>query len=139
MTELHTCPCCGYKVFPDRPGSYDICPICFWEDDMVQLAFPDLSGGANKVSLISGQASFILYGVSEERFSRNVRRPKDTDIRDILWRPINVESDRLLSWGNSEDHQKWDSVKGEDLGSRIYYWSSEYWLNKNAPLIRRSS
>ena len=100
---------------------------------MVQLAFPDLSGGANKVSLIEGQASFILHGVSEERFSRNVRQPKSTDIRDTSWRPVNVESDQLLSWDNSEDHQKWDSMKNEDLGRRIYYWSSDYWLNGNAP------
>ncbi|WP_248129036.1 CPCC family cysteine-rich protein [Pseudomonas sp. W2Aug9] len=27
---MFTCPCCGYAVFEEHPGSYDICPICFW-------------------------------------------------------------------------------------------------------------
>ncbi|WP_373889607.1 CPCC family cysteine-rich protein [Massilia sp. MB5] len=27
MDSMFTCPCCGYEVFPDHPGSYDICPI----------------------------------------------------------------------------------------------------------------
>ncbi|NIP43329.1 MAG: hypothetical protein GWN61_14025, partial [candidate division Zixibacteria bacterium] len=34
---IYTCPCCGYRTLDDPPGSYDICGICFWEDDTVQL------------------------------------------------------------------------------------------------------
>ncbi|MGE7024447.1 CPCC family cysteine-rich protein [Solibacillus cecembensis] len=27
---------CGYRAFDDEPpGTYDICKICFWEDDGV--------------------------------------------------------------------------------------------------------
>lgn len=29
---LEPCPCCGYMTL-DRRGAYDICPVCFWEDD----------------------------------------------------------------------------------------------------------
>ncbi len=36
----YPCPCCGYLVFTEPPGSYTICPICFWEDDISQLRFP---------------------------------------------------------------------------------------------------
>lgn len=29
-----TCPCCGYKTMKGKPpGTYEICEICFWEDD----------------------------------------------------------------------------------------------------------
>src|SRR5579885_3179586 len=28
----YSCPCCGYKTLDER-GGYDICPVCFWEDD----------------------------------------------------------------------------------------------------------
>jgi len=28
----YSCPCCGYLTLPER-GAYDICPVCFWEDD----------------------------------------------------------------------------------------------------------
>jgi hypothetical protein len=46
------CPCCGYRTFRDPGyGSYDLCPVCFWEDDDLQLSEPDYRGGANDVSL----------------------------------------------------------------------------------------
>ena len=28
----YACPCCGFLTLPSR-GGYDICPVCFWEDD----------------------------------------------------------------------------------------------------------
>ncbi|TQS22234.1 hypothetical protein FLX08_09150 [Microbispora hainanensis] len=28
----HACPCCGYLTLDSR-GWYQICPVCFWEDD----------------------------------------------------------------------------------------------------------
>src|SRR5579863_7782582 len=28
----YRCPCCHYKTLEER-GGYDICPVCFWEDD----------------------------------------------------------------------------------------------------------
>lgn len=46
-----TCPVCGLEDAFDEPGGYDICERCGWEDDAVQSANPDLSGGANKESL----------------------------------------------------------------------------------------
>lgn len=34
----YKCPCCGFYTFKQKPaGSYDICPVCFGEDDMIQL------------------------------------------------------------------------------------------------------
>lgn len=27
-----TCLCCGYRTLDER-GIFDICPVCFWEDD----------------------------------------------------------------------------------------------------------
>ena len=35
----YPCPCCVYLMFGAPPGSYDICKICFWEDDLSQLRF----------------------------------------------------------------------------------------------------
>jgi hypothetical protein len=28
------------------PGSYEICSVCFWEDDGVQFRWPTIAGGA---------------------------------------------------------------------------------------------
>ncbi len=46
----HICPCCGKYMFPDY-DSFDICPVCSWEDDFLQEKEPDLAGGANEHSL----------------------------------------------------------------------------------------
>jgi hypothetical protein len=70
------CPCCEFLTLPEEQrGSYEICPVCFWEDDAVQLAEPELAGGANKVSLNQARENFKRHGVSELRFSEHVRRP----------------------------------------------------------------
>lgn len=45
------CPVCGQYEFKSGPGSYEICPICGWEDDKAQYKDPNLKGGANKLSL----------------------------------------------------------------------------------------
>jgi len=57
--KKYPCPCCGNIVHDQPPGSYSICPVCTWEDDIIQLRWPDYSGGANGPSLIAAQSSFF--------------------------------------------------------------------------------
>lgn len=76
------CPCCGYKTLgKEPPGTYDICEICFWEDDDVQFYDPDYEGGANEPSLRQYQKGFI-----EERFVK--RKPNEKDERNPNWEPL---------------------------------------------------
>ncbi len=68
--------CCGYLTLDEAPtGTYDICKVCFWEDDGVQFRDPDYEGGANKVSLHQARQNFREHGVSETRFKPYVRPP----------------------------------------------------------------
>lgn len=53
----YPCPCCANKTI-DEPGCYEICPVCGWEDDPVQSADPDFSGGANSPSLNEAKRAF---------------------------------------------------------------------------------
>ena len=46
-TKVIKCPCCGKSTVLE----YDICNICNWENDPVQLEKPELRGGANEMSL----------------------------------------------------------------------------------------
>lgn len=46
----HNCPICGKHEFSEN-GSFEICPVCGWEDDNLQLKHPDYDGGANDMSL----------------------------------------------------------------------------------------
>jgi hypothetical protein len=128
---MYPCPCCGYEVFGTPPGSYDICPICFWEDDIVQLVFPDLAGGANQCSLIEGQQNFAAFGACEIRIKDQVRAPKKSDTRDPAWRPLQPARDHFLKWGAKEDHEKWLVVK-DSRTLCLYYWLPEYWLAYNS-------
>jgi hypothetical protein len=54
--DAYPCACCGFLVFSEPPGSHEICELCGWEDDLVQLRFPGLRGGANACSLAECQA-----------------------------------------------------------------------------------
>ncbi|MBE0542645.1 MAG: hypothetical protein IH623_14900 [Verrucomicrobia bacterium] len=83
-----TCPCCGYRTFRRRPGNYEICHVCFWEDDPVQLLDPWYPGGANNVSLQEAQQNYAQIGVSEPKFKPNVKGVLSGDARDPLWRPV---------------------------------------------------
>lgn len=56
--DAYPCPCCGFLVFSE-PGSHEICDICGWEDDPVQLRFPGLRGGANACSLAECQVQAL--------------------------------------------------------------------------------
>lgn len=53
----YPCPCCGNKTI-DELGCYEICPVCGWEDDPVQSADPDFSGGANSSNLNEAKRAF---------------------------------------------------------------------------------
>ena len=46
-TDKIKCPCCGKTMVSE----HDICEVCFWQNDPVQLYDPDFSGGANMMSL----------------------------------------------------------------------------------------
>ena len=89
IQKLYPCPCCGYLTLPEEAdGTYEICPICFWEDDGVQLNDPDYEGGANTVSLKQAQRNFLEFGASEKRFVRKVLQSTGDDVRDSNWKPL---------------------------------------------------
>lgn len=53
MTEKndsHICPVCGEHMF-EMYASFDVCPVCGWEDDAVQEEYPDWEICANVMSL----------------------------------------------------------------------------------------
>lgn len=53
----HKCPICNKHEFPDR-NSYDICPVCGWEDYTEQEDYPDDDLGPNNMSLNEYKAKY---------------------------------------------------------------------------------
>ena len=117
--KQYPCPCCGYMSFNEPPGSYDICEICFWEDDPVQLRFP-FTGGAN-IPLVQAQANFAAYGVSANRLKPHVRPVMEGDIRDPKWRPYDPAQDSAKT-EVLEGLDYFDAACKTEGSEELYYW-----------------
>lgn len=61
--KSYRCPCCKFKTLFGR-GSYEICPVCFWEDDgQDEHDAEEVRGGPNHdLSLRQAQINFREYG-----------------------------------------------------------------------------
>lgn len=70
----HACPCCGFNTLDGR-GEYDICPVCWWEDDGQDNDDANVvRGGPNgTLSLTRARINFLATGIFE---------PSRTDLRD---------------------------------------------------------
>ncbi|PJZ59076.1 CPCC family cysteine-rich protein [Leptospira barantonii] len=73
------CPCCGYLTFEEESGSFEICPVCYWENDNVQNDDPSYSGGANRISLELAKENYIRFGAKEKDYVTLVRKPKEDE------------------------------------------------------------
>jgi Cysteine-rich CPCC len=92
--EPYPCPCCGYLTLGSR-GNYEICDVCFWEDD----GHDDhndgrLFGGPNGgVTLAAARRNFETFGACDERSIYRVRPPEPAEIpADGSGRPIPPEA-----------------------------------------------
>jgi methylenetetrahydrofolate reductase (NADPH) len=75
------CPCCGYKTLSVR-GGFQICEVCFWEDDgQDDDDADDVRGGPNgDLSLTLGRANYLEFGASRLQDLRHVRLPRPDEI-----------------------------------------------------------
>ncbi len=95
--KKYQCLCCGYKTLDSR-GEFDICPVCFWEDDtyfnycgkpmtsmyhdgepaMEELL--DIPSGANHgLTLRAAQENYRLFGACEKDMLPHVRKPHSSE------------------------------------------------------------
>ncbi|MCL4271554.1 MAG: hypothetical protein KJZ72_18495 [Anaerolineales bacterium] len=109
---IFSCPSCGFVVFNEPAGSYDICPICNWEDDHVQLDNPVLRGGANGTSPFDYQQEVLVKVPVEIREHNGYKRhPK--------WRPLTEEDYRPKS-DIPKSGLEYFQAAGQDTPP--YYW-----------------
>ncbi len=72
----YSCPCCHNLTLSEPPpGNYEICPVCYWEDDAAQFNDYDYQGGANSISLREARRNFEKYGACCENLRTEVRPP----------------------------------------------------------------
>ncbi|WDN57574.1 hydrolase (plasmid) [Streptomyces clavuligerus] len=117
------CPCCGHQMF-SGVGDYEICAVCSWEDDLVQLRVP-WSFGANAVCLMEAQANYRRYGAMEERFVTKVRPAAPNEPLDPGFRPVDLARDSFERLGDT-------GPLPSDL-SVLYWWRPSYWRRSEPP------
>ena len=77
----YPCPCCSYLTLDEvPPGTFEICPVCGWEDDNVQAADEDYEGGANTMSLRQARANFVRVGAVDDQHKARTRAPLPDEI-----------------------------------------------------------
>ena len=91
MSERHVCPCCGYRTLPER-GEYELCPVCFWEDDGDEMDDAASLDGPNGQTLAEGQRTYARYGASCIHCLEHVRPPAADEHRDPDWEPLRSEA-----------------------------------------------
>ena len=103
------CPACGFlTISEDFYGSFEICPVCGWEDDNVQLANPCSGGGANKESLADCQKRVGTWSAEQmRRFER-----------DSHWRPLSEEE--IVWFTDAAEKKHWTFI-GE-TAPQYAYW-----------------
>jgi hypothetical protein len=76
----YPCPCCRLKTLSEKPpGTYEVCPVCYWEDDPVQFENEEYAGGANRVSLLTARENYHAFGACSEEHRSAVRPPTEEE------------------------------------------------------------
>ena len=72
----YACPCCRYLTLSER-GGFEICKVCFWEDDgQDDHDAAIVRGGPNgALSLAQARVNFAAFGACEEEMRIHVRSP----------------------------------------------------------------
>jgi hypothetical protein len=79
---VYHCPCCLYPTLPMR-GGFEVCPVCYWEDDGQDSHDADrVRGGPNgSWSLTQARANFAALGAYEDRFCDKARQPTVDEVK----------------------------------------------------------
>ena len=126
--KKYRCLCCGYRTIGER-GRFEICPICFWEDDPYILYgkrneqgnitsvyyyndcdsedydggdILDLESGTNHLlTLRQGRYNFRKFGAFAEDVKEFVRFPRSSEMK--RWRKENcIINDELVFLSENE-------------------------------------
>ena len=78
------CPCCGCKTLEER-AMFDICEVCYWEDDGQDDHNGDvvLGGPNGSLSLSEARANYLRFGACEASMVENVRPPRPEELPGV--------------------------------------------------------
>lgn len=78
------CPCCGNFTIEDSGEEVivDICPVCYWQYDIVGQEKVTISIGPNKVSLNEAKENYIKFGASTQQLKQFVRKVNEHELAE---------------------------------------------------------
>lgn len=94
MTDTkYICVVCGYRTLDSR-CDWDICPVCFWEDD-VRFTGEDKSSSANGMTISEAQTNYARIGSISKEHLEHVREPLLGEEREEGWKPMAIVEELL--------------------------------------------
>lgn len=77
----YACPCCRFLTLGGR-GGFEICEVCFWEDDGQDDPDADavLGGPNGDLSLTQARDNFAAFGACQPGMVTHVRAPRPDEI-----------------------------------------------------------
>lgn len=75
------CPCCRCTTLSGR-GHFEVCPVCYWEDDgQDDRDAEEVRGGPNAaLSLTQARQNYKQIGACEEAMLEHVRKPHQEEL-----------------------------------------------------------
>lgn len=85
MKPRHKCNCCGCYtlVGTEEDIAWDICPVCYWEND-VSGENPEEYSGANHLTLAEGRANLWNFSISNRNTLAVEVKPIGLDFQDMI-------------------------------------------------------
>lgn len=68
------CPCCDHLSLASR-GDYDICEICYWEDDGTDDVLYSTPFSPNHMTLAQGRLNYKTFGACTRAMLCHVKMP----------------------------------------------------------------
>lgn len=78
MKRRYKCICCGYFTLigeTEEDIAWDICPVCYWENDISEEK-PSKYSGANHMTLAQGRENYKKFFACAPEMASHVRLPK---------------------------------------------------------------
>ena len=125
---MYNCPVCGCRTLEER-GGYEICPVCFWEDDGGLRE--DSPNSANEgLTMIEAKENFARYGAFSKKHKDKVRKPNESEITDTY---INIVNNNKNT--TEECKMKWMGLNELRESYLKFFGSKGHLRIKSFPLV----
>lgn len=137
LLKKYKCPCCGYYTLACE-GMYDICPVCFWEDNN-EVEDPNEYDECNRISLVEARKNYVEFGACKQEMKKYCRKPRESEKHELIQMltlrkfksmfiqeyASEVPEDKLCQYVTGNGHYIWHLFSWELIRSDQYLEGAE--------------